>query len=44
MLHGRDCDLKDQPAASLHVAGTPCTAYSPIGLMDKETALSFAHF
>ena len=43
ILHGRECSVTDHVAA-IHIAGTPCTAYSPIGLMDKETAISFAHF
>lgn len=30
--------------AFCNVAGTPCTAYSSAGLMDQETADSYAHF
>ena len=28
----------------VHIAGTPCTAYSSMGHMDGEEAMSFAHF
>ena len=36
------CDLAES-VAMLHVAGTPCTAYSTAGKMDGEDAMSFAH-
>lgn len=41
--HGNRCDLADN-IAQLHIAGTPCTAYSTMGLLDGEDAMSFAHF
>ena len=44
LVHGHECDITESGVANIHCAGTPCTAYSPIGLMDKETAISFAYF
>ena len=41
--HKRECDLMEK-VAMFHIAGTPCTAWSPAGLTDGEAALSHAHF
>ena len=41
-IHQRECSIASQAAFS-NMAGTPCTAYSYAGLMDEETAESFAH-
>lgn len=41
--HNRLCSIREA-AASLHVAGTVCKAYSSLGNCDGEHALSFAHF
>ena len=43
LQHERLCDMKSK-VASIHIAGTPCTAYSMAGLMDGETADSYGHF
>lgn len=43
LVHKQECSVVDR-IGFVHVAGTPCTAYSPAGLCDKETALSFCHF
>ena len=41
--HGRTCDIRTNPAAS-NLLGSPCTAYSSMGYMDAEEAMSFAYF
>lgn len=43
VVHDRECSICDN-IAHTHIAGTPCTAYSTAGLMDAETAESYAHF
>ena len=43
LSHHKECDLKTR-IGSIHIAGTPCTAYSHAGLMDTDTAESYAHF
>ena len=42
-IHKKICTIENQ-CAFLHCAGTLCTAWSPAGLQDGETALSHAHF
>lgn len=41
--HGKTCDVRTNPAMA-NLLGSPCTAYSSMGFMDAEEAMSFAHF
>ena len=43
LRHGCECSVDDD-TAGVHIAGTPCTAHSPIGLLEKEQSMPFAHF
>ena len=43
LVHGRSCSIRDS-VASIHVAGTPCVAFSSIGALQKEESISFIHF
>ena len=41
--HNAQCQIVPN-VANIHIAGTPCTAASTMGLRDNELALSFGHF
>ena len=43
VVHQKHCRIDNQ-VAMMHIAGTPCTAHSAMGLRDQEKALAFAHF
>ena len=42
LVHQRTCTI-DEPA-DLHIAGTPCTAHSQIGLQEEEQSKAFGYF
>ena len=42
VAHGRLCTPEE--GAMLHVAGTPCTADSPMGLQERQKSLPFCFF
>ncbi|CAK9057698.1 unnamed protein product [Durusdinium trenchii] len=43
LQHNRYCRIYEQ-LASLHLAGTPCIAFSSIGSLDREGSISYIHF
>ena len=43
LKHGRPCRF-NETIGMIHVAGTPCTAVSTMGLRDFDSAMSRAHF
>lgn len=43
IAHERYCDIAIL-IALLHLAGTSCVAHSAMGAMDREQAISYAHF
>lgn len=43
LKHGKEYNIQDD-VADIHVAGTPCTAHSPIGLQEEEQSRAFAFF
>ena len=42
VIHQRDCPV-DSEVAMMHLAGTPCTAASTMGLHNFDHAMSYAH-